>query len=196
MLGDVIWTSGGKWTEPGWNKPLSWKVFTEAGQCKGKRRARRHSGKRRFKMFKNKLKKISFMASWGSLSFLPVAAFSDTPSTAHLFISSCTFCCYSTHNCIAQERNSFQPRTQASQSAFFCMKAWKRLAEKLLQFFLLLFFFLNKLYKPLRLVGIKSKHTWQRKQIAPYEILPEERGDLICGRTSVIFTPLMIRVAH
>lgn len=66
-----------------------------------------------------------------------------------------------------------------------------------MQFFsLLFFFFFNKLYKPLRLVGIKSNHTWQRKQIAAHEILPEERGDLICGRTSVIFTPLMIRDAH
>lgn len=59
--------------------------------------------------------------------------------------------------------------------------------------FFLFVFFPNKLYKLLRLVGIKSNHT---RQIVRYEILPKEWGDLICGRTSVIFTLLMIRVTH
>lgn len=108
-------------------------------------------------------------------------------------MSSCTFCPYSTHNCIAQERNSVQSRTQGSQPSLFYRKAEKFWQRNWCNGISSLFFggFPNKLYKPLRLVGIKSNLT---RQIVRYEILPKEWGDWIWGRTSVIFTVLMIGV--
>lgn len=98
MSGDVIRSSGGKWTEPGRNKPLSWNVFTEIGQWKGKRRARRHSGKRMFKMFKKKTfpsrrAESLYLFSLSQLSvILPVRTISSSPlarsaATQHIIVS-------------------------------------------------------------------------------------------------------------
>lgn len=85
---------------PGGINLLVWKVFTEMGQWKGKRRARRHSGRRRFKMLLKKEKTFPsrraeplYLFSLSQLSvILPARAISSSPlarsaATQHVIVS-------------------------------------------------------------------------------------------------------------